>query len=188
MEAVASLTKEGAKAAVNKWGPLVLTLRGCLSTLHRSLKSPSCQCHHKISHKPQAVLGSHESGSQIPTQSRIEANLHQQFVIHYLQLILGRFHLVGDCGHPWLKFIKESRPSEELGKGLEDIRDQLAAQTVPMVQGWGPDGFAGFVYEFIKTEIRSTSSSGDGEKHWYYLYHPDTTWHPWFQKPDSVCS
>jgi hypothetical protein len=51
-----------------------------------------------------------------------------------------------------------------------------------IIQGWGPDGFGGFVYDFIDTEIQRAMSHDPKEEHWFFVYHPDTAWRVKFEK------
>jgi hypothetical protein len=71
---------------------------------------------------------------------------------------------------------------KKMGKGIDGIREALDIQTNGIIQGWGPDGFGGFVYDFIDMEIQKAISNDPKKEHWFYVYHPDTAWRVKFEK------
>ncbi|EXJ53514.1 uncharacterized protein A1O5_13290 [Cladophialophora psammophila CBS 110553] len=56
---------------------------------------------------------------------------------------------------------------------VRGIHEELVAGT-----GLSADQFASRVYEYIKMKTKQTS--GHKRKHLYFVYHPDTDWHPRF--------
>ncbi|OAP59516.1 hypothetical protein AYL99_06814 [Fonsecaea erecta] len=60
---------------------------------------------------------------------------------------------------------------------LRGIRRELEAQT----RLDAPEKFANQVYGYIDMMTKSTSKS-TSKKHLYFVYHPDTDWHPYFCK------
>lgn len=57
---------------------------------------------------------------------------------------------------------------------LGDIKDEIAAQTSLQAQKL----FASHVLEYIHMVVKRSSS--EGKTHLFFLYHPDTDWHPRF--------
>jgi hypothetical protein len=61
-------------------------------------------------------------------------------------------------------------------QGLKLIHEELRALTGLEV----PRKFAEHVYNYLKYESDGTKNTRDDKKHIYFLYHPDTDWHPEF--------
>ncbi|KAH7010821.1 uncharacterized protein B0I36DRAFT_341157 [Microdochium trichocladiopsis] len=57
---------------------------------------------------------------------------------------------------------------------VEEIRDELGAQTNAMVQGWQNNGFGAFIYEFLRTEIEDHGGEDTVGRHAFYIYNPTT--------------
>ncbi|KAK5188245.1 hypothetical protein LTR47_011864 [Exophiala xenobiotica] len=69
---------------------------------------------------------------------------------------------------------------KRVGAALECIRSELAIANVAKVQGWEKDGFGSHIYRFVHTEIAASSRCQD--RHYFYVWHPDTDWYPNFEE------
>ncbi|KAF6827221.1 hypothetical protein CMUS01_09105 [Colletotrichum musicola] len=72
-----------------------------------------------------------------------------------------------------------------VNQNLKGIKDELSAQnTLTSSGGAGPDGFASVVHGFAKLHIQKDQGGGkeNEEKHMFFMWHPDKTWHWRFQE------
>ncbi|KAH7186498.1 hypothetical protein DER44DRAFT_858869 [Fusarium oxysporum] len=52
---------------------------------------------------------------------------------------------------------------------------------VARVQGWGHGGFGTYVHGFVQNEMAAVDGAQDGQHHLFYVWHPDSDWHPAFE-------
>ncbi|KIL90099.1 hypothetical protein FAVG1_06837 [Fusarium avenaceum] len=74
---------------------------------------------------------------------------------------------------------------KRVGASLDAIRSELAISNVSQVQGWSDGGFGGYVHLFVKSEMASANETAGDKKHFFYIWNPDSDWHPNFEKRQS---
>ncbi|EXJ70578.1 uncharacterized protein A1O5_06648 [Cladophialophora psammophila CBS 110553] len=88
---------------------------------------------------------------------------------------LAGFHIYFVAAGVTAQFIQVYQGQQVVAE-LRGIRRELEAQT----RLDAPEKFAAQVYGYIDMMTKSTSKST--KKHLYFVYHPDTDWHPYFCK------
>ncbi|KAF9774988.1 hypothetical protein IL306_006949 [Fusarium sp. DS 682] len=71
---------------------------------------------------------------------------------------------------------------KRVGASLDNIRNELAISNVARVQGWADDGFGAYVHRFVQNEMASIDIDASGEKHFFYVWNPDSDWYPDFER------
>jgi hypothetical protein len=66
---------------------------------------------------------------------------------------------------------------KQIGCQLEGLADELSAHTIATVQGWQNTDYGAFLYKYLETEMNTHAAN-----HYFYLFHPDTTWYPVFNE------
>ncbi|KAK2770898.1 hypothetical protein CKAH01_14565 [Colletotrichum kahawae] len=72
-----------------------------------------------------------------------------------------------------------------IGHALDGIKDELSLSNVAKIQGWENDGFGSHIYRFVRSEMETASQAqreGDTRRHYFYVWHPDTSWYPTFRE------
>lgn len=85
------------------------------------------------------------------------------------------FHTFVNAAGVVAQFIQVYQGHQIIGE-LKGIRQELVAQTGLDA----PVKFATQVHMYIRNEARKTPYTNNGTKHLYFVYHPDTDWHPYF--------
>ncbi|KAG7403056.1 hypothetical protein Forpe1208_v016869 [Fusarium oxysporum f. sp. rapae] len=70
---------------------------------------------------------------------------------------------------------------QRVGASLDAIRSELEIANVARVQGWGHGGFGTYVHGFVQNEMAAVDGAQDGQHHLFYIWHPDSDWHPAFE-------
>ncbi|KAF4452450.1 hypothetical protein F53441_4730 [Fusarium austroafricanum] len=81
-----------------------------------------------------------------------------------------------------LVLLDTAKSIERIGAGLDGIRSELAIENVSRVRGWSGDGFGGYVHLFVKNEMASVHDTEGDEKHFFYVWNPDSDWYPNFEE------
>ncbi|GFF70149.1 hypothetical protein CNMCM8694_000242 [Aspergillus lentulus] len=88
-----------------------------------------------------------------------------------------------------LALLDISSAIKRVGSSLEAIRNELAISNVAKIQGWQKDGFGAHVHRFIQNEILQVTNqmrqSGDRQRHYFYVWNPDTDWYPVFEEKNG---
>lgn len=71
--------------------------------------------------------------------------------------------------------IQTGEQLKQIGLRLDEIREELGAQTTAKVQGWDSKGFGAFIYWFLENEISDHGGEASVGHHAFYIYNPTTS-------------
>ncbi|KAH0536569.1 hypothetical protein FGG08_006577 [Glutinoglossum americanum] len=110
-------------------------------------------------------------GSAVPTIKIMASSFFAK--AKYITSFTGFVTTAGVVAH-FLQARQGVGALKDLGLRLEDIKDELAAQTSLQA----PEMFAKHVHNYLRMRIEETK--GGEYMHCFFVYHPDTDWHPAF--------
>ncbi|TVY67206.1 hypothetical protein Focb16_v011066 [Fusarium oxysporum f. sp. cubense] len=99
-------------------------------------------------------------------------NSSPEFIAYFQAAAIGSVPLI---------LLDVTQSIRRIGSSLNEIKAELAISNIARVQGWADDGFGTYVHRFVRNEMAPAEGRTKGERHFFYVWNPDSDWYPDFE-------